>query len=177
MPYRVGWSTVTQTTSFCTTYPADRPVVGTAQMVSSLSCHRSPGRSWEGAGWPVSLALAVQLLHHETFGVNEGEAGQAILTVAMPKPPAFHIDVILPCTKVCVSLSLLLFCSEAFLKPRPGSRLDSLNGQEPDRTGGELYCGYTPEVITCRNWALWKQLQVPTSLCLLNRRSQPVRIK
>ena len=112
---------------------SSRAVVGTAQMVGlALLLCKSPGHSREATGWPISLALAV-CLHHEAFGVNDGEPGQAILTVAMPKPPTFHIVVILACTKMCVRLSFLSFCSEAFLKPRPGNRLDSLNGQEPDR--------------------------------------------
>lgn len=106
-------------------------VVGTTHTGLSLLPRRSPGRSWEDAGCPISLALAL-CLHHEVFGVNDVQPGQAILTVAIHTPPTFHVEVILTYTKR-VSLSFLSFCSVAFLKPKPASRLDSLNRQEPDK--------------------------------------------
>lgn len=129
------------------------------------SCEDSPNggaHSCCARVWAVLGRTLAVCLHHEAFGVNDGEPGQTILTVAMPKPPTFHIGVILACTKLCMSLSFPSFCSEAFLKPRPGG-LIPWTGRTRQRErllfpNWRKSCVVVTQVepITCRNWASWR---------------------
>ena len=129
---RVGRSHEGANCVFLCCLPRERsshPVVRTALTAGlGLLLCQSLGCAREDIGWAISLALP-SCRCREASGVDGGERGQRILTVAMPKPLAFYVEVILAFTKTCVSLSVLSFCS-----PEGQAWEQSyLNTQEPDR--------------------------------------------
>lgn len=98
---------------------------GTAQMLGPTICVWVVLRRMLADPSP---GLAV-CLRHKAFEVNDGKPGLGSYAqtthISCSSDVGLHED-------VC-ELRLSPICSEAFLKPRPGSRLNSLNGQEPDR--------------------------------------------
>lgn len=115
-----------QTVPFYTTWgQSSHMVVGQPKCWGPLSVS-----GWFSGGcWLTHLPGLAVCLRHKAFEVNDGKPGLGSYAqtthISCSSDVGLHED-------VC-ELRLSPICSEAFLKPRPGSRLNSLNGQEPDR--------------------------------------------